>query len=259
MNKILVLFLLSFSITINAQDMTDWQIGINLDLFHFTRINPEFPYVKDKQDIPNGFGFGLTLEKNLNQHWGVKTGFEFTKQNERYYFDKNSSDNENIQSTFEYYNIPLTIQYYHPLNEKLFLIVNLGLQVSFLNYYKTVEEGNYGRRTLASDYGEYISYNNPSLSSLKYGDFRYVMHKRTLFGIIGSIGIKGFLSERISYSTSLMYEYDINSADNLLYYTPTPESAKPELVTHNLRLGMDLGLQYHFSIGNKSCKCSYKK
>ncbi len=115
--------ILSISFAGNTQDITDWQVGINLNPFFFTRINSNFPYNKDKQDLPNGFGYGLTIEKNWNDSWGVKTGFEYSKQNEKYFFDV-VGDNTSIKSSFEYYKTPITVQYYYRLKEKLFLTFN---------------------------------------------------------------------------------------------------------------------------------------
>lgn len=106
--------ILSISFAGNTQDITDWQVGINLNPFFFTRINSNFPYNKDKQDLPNGFGFGLTIEK---------TGFEYSKQNEKYFFDV-VGDNTSIKSGFKYYKTPITVQYYYRLKEKLFLTFN---------------------------------------------------------------------------------------------------------------------------------------
>lgn len=79
MKKLVIAFILSVSFAGNAQDLKKWQVGINLKPFIFSRINSSSIYEKDKQSLPNGFGYGITIEKN----WGFKTGFESTKQNEK--------------------------------------------------------------------------------------------------------------------------------------------------------------------------------
>jgi hypothetical protein len=247
------IFILFITLTSNAQDIINWQIGFNLNPFFFTRISTQTYFIKDKQDVPNGFGYGLTLEKNWNTHWGIKTGFESTKQNEKYYANEISADDTRTTLTLEYYKIPLTIQYYYPIQEKLFLTFNQGIQLSSLKYYKTVLAGNFQKQTYSSNYNEFISYQFPESTSLTYGDFEEYLHKKYLFGILGSIGLKGFLTNRNSYSTNLRYEYDLTSADLIKYFSRIPfDKEKP--ITNNFRLGLELGLQYNFSLGGcKTC------
>lgn len=247
MKIITILLLLICFLNGHSQDLKNWQIGFNLNPFIFSRINPNFSYEKDKQNLPNGFGYGLTIEKNWNEKWGLKTGFENTKQNEKYFVDEMSADNTKIKSSFQYYKFPITVQYYYPLKEKLYLTLNQGIQFSILKYFKTVQTGNYQIHTYTSNYGESIFYEHPEDNQLIYGDFEEVMHKKHLFGIIGSFGLKGFLTHNISYTTNLRYEYDFTPSDLIQYYTTTPEK------THNFRLCFELGLQYHFSFAG----CSY--
>jgi hypothetical protein len=250
MNFKKIIFLLIFITPFigSAQDLSNWQVGVNINPFIFTQFSPDFYPEKKDNKYPNGFGFGLTIEKNWNESWGFKTGFESTKQNEKYFVNDNSADNTHIKASFEYYKVPLTIQYFYPLKEKLFLTFNQGIQFSFLKYTKIVEAGNYQIKTYTSDYYEYIFYDHPENNQIYYGKDKG--HNENLFGIIGSIGVKGFLSKKISYSTNLRYEYDFTDADNFSYYKNG--NTRP---THNFRLGLELGLQYHFSLGG----CSYCK
>jgi hypothetical protein len=246
MKKLVIAFFLCFFSITNAQNLNDWQVGVNLSPFIFSRINPKFHFQKDRQNFPNGLGYGLTIEKNWNEHWGFKTGFETTKQNEKYFF--NTGNTTKIKSSFEYYKVPLTIQYYYSLNEKLFLTFNQGIQLSNLKYFKTVIKDDYQMITLSSNYVESIFFEHPEQNNQNYGYYQDNLHNKNLFGIIGSIGLKGYLTNKISYSTNLRYEFDINSSDNLPYYSATPNNTKPEGTTHNFRLGLELGLQYHFSL-----------
>jgi hypothetical protein len=246
MRKFLIVFLLGISFTGNAQDLKNWQVGLNLNPFFFTQFSPDFYPEKKDNNYPNGFGYGITIEKNWNKHWGFKTGFESTKQKEKYFVNDNSADNIHITQNFEYYKVPITIQYSYPLKEKLFLTFNQGFQFSFLKYVKIVETGDYQIRTFTSDYYEYVFFEHPEQNQLVYE--KQKGYKENLFGIIGSIGLKGFLSKKITYSTNLRYEYDFTDADNFLYFK-SGDNPKP---THNFRLGLELGLQYNFSLGGCS-------
>lgn len=42
MKKFLVAFILGISFSGNAQDITDWQVGFNLNPFIFSRINSDY-------------------------------------------------------------------------------------------------------------------------------------------------------------------------------------------------------------------------
>lgn len=254
MKKTITFLVLCFLSICNAQEVNDWQIGFNVNPFVFTRINSNFSYERGKQDIPNGFGFGLTIEKNWNEHWGIKTGFESTKQNEKYFFDWLNS-NTVTNSTFEYYKVPLTIQYYYPLREKLFLTFNQGIQYSSLKYFKTVIKDDFQMITFSSDYGESIFFENPEQNNHVSGNLQDNAHMRDLFGIIGSIGLKGFITDKITYSTNLRYEYDFSDADKIPYYYFEKNGNSK---THNFRLGLEFGLQYHFSIGDRFDKSPHK-
>tara|TARA_R110002050_G_scaffold67353_3_gene145784 strand:+ start:447 stop:1232 length:786 start_codon:yes stop_codon:yes gene_type:complete len=256
---LLFLILIATPSVCHTQELNDWQIGINMNPFFFTRINSEYQYyVKDSQDVPNGFGYGLTIEKNWNAHWGIKTGFENTKQNEKYYFDENSADNTKIKMAFEYYKFPITIQYYYPLKEKLFLTFNQGLQFSSLKYFKTIIKSTSAFKTFTSNYAEFIFYEHPENNGYNPAFNGNGLHNDFLYGIIGSIGLKGFITDKISYATNVRYEYDIKSADNNPYYSTTPGGAGPEGTTHNLRVGLEFGLQYHFLIGDRFDKRAHK-
>lgn len=247
MKKTITTFFLCFLSISNAQDINNWQVGINLNPFVFFRINPSFSNEIGKQDFPNGLGFGLTVEKNWNEHWGIKTGFESTKQNEKYFFDY-LNINTITKSNFEYYKVPLTVQYYYPLKEKLYLTFNQGIQFSILKYFKTVIKDDYQSITSSSNYGESVFFQYPEQNRQSYGDFQDNFHNKNLFGIIGSIGLKGFLSDKITYSTNLRYEYDFSDADKVPYYY-YGNSENPN--SHNFRLGLEIGLQYHFSVEDR--------
>lgn len=247
MRILIITIVILLSIQVKAQEIDDWQVGINFSPFFFTRINSKLPFDSDKQDLPNGIGFGLTIEKKWSAKWGIKTSFEFSKQNEKYFVPGHG---EKLKSTFEYYKLPITMQYHYPLSNKLFLTVNQGIQFSYLKYYKTVISSDYEIRTYSSNYADMIFFLNPE-NNVVNPNFNGINHKDFLYGIIGSVGIKGYITDKISYSTNLRYEYDLNTADDLPYYSSTLGVRKQEGTTNNFRLGLELGIQYHFSLGGQ--------
>lgn len=245
MKKGIVFFVLFIATIGNAQDISKWQVGINLNPFFFTRISPDFSPEKQNNHYPNGFGAGITLEKNWNEHWGVKTGFEWSEQTEKYAVIENSADNTKISLKFIYYKVPLCIQYSYPLKEKLFLTFNQGIQFLYLDYFKEISSGNYQIFTGTPDYYEYVFFEHPENNRYVTVDNRGKGFSQTLFGVIGSVGIKGFLSKKISYSTNIRYEFDLTDADKSPSYKTSDWAP-----THNLRIGLELGLQYHFSLSH---------
>jgi hypothetical protein len=247
--KLVIALLLGISYIGNAQKLNNWQVGINLNPFVFSRINSENKPAKDKQDFPNGFGFGLTVEKNWNEHWGIKSGIEYSSQNQKYkdYYSGNFYEGTQ-NSDFKYFKIPLTLQFSLPLNEKTFLTFNQGFQVSILNDYKTTIEDplNYG----VIENGQYETTGLGIFSGMN-SKAKDEYYKKTTFGIIGSIGYKFLLSKRFSYGVNLRYEYDLTSADNKSVYTYSYSGLNDN--TKNFRIGLELGLQYHFSLAG----CDY--
>jgi hypothetical protein len=256
MKKTIIALIMLVSFVGNAQDLEKWQVGFNLNPFIFNRINSDYEPQKAKQDILNGFGIGVTIEKNWNEHWGIKTGFEYSWQNEKYdnYWFTGNVYKTTVDADFNYYKIPITVQYYHPITEKLFLTFNQGFQVSLLSDYKTIIEDELEYLTITPDQYDFISKRSPKDSNTHY-NYGWFYKKQT-FGLIGSIGLKGFLSQKISYSTNLRYEYDLSGADtemNFFSYNENTLSTYPN--TKNFRLGLELGLQYNFSLAG----CGYCK
>ena len=249
--KLVTLFILVFSNLSSAQELTNWQVGINANPFLFYKLNTVSYFDRVKQDFPNGFGLGVTIEKNWNERWGFKTGFEITSQNEKYFVNDNSEDNTRFTTSFKYYKIPLTVQYYIPINQKLFVTINQGVQVSILKSFESIILTNSQRITYSSDYGENIFFDTPADNTITYGDFNNTFYNKNLFGAIGSVGLKGFISDRISYSSNLRYEYDFTNSDK----TPIYPNSK---TVHNFRIGLEFGLQYNFSINDRFDKSPIK-
>lgn len=255
MKKFIIPIIFLFSKITFAQDIKDWQIGLNFNPFYFTQFSPDFYPEKQGNNFPNGLGYGLTIEKNWNEHFGIKTCFEYSKQNEKFYVNESSDDNTHINQEFEYYKFPLSLSYYYPLSKNYFLTFNQGIQYSFLKYIKIVESGNYQIRTFTPDYDEYIFYQHPDRNHTDYyNPSSFGGYNRNLFGAVGSIGIKGFITEKISFSTNIRYEYDFSNAVTYGYgfLIQNPRA------THNFRIGLELGIQYHFSLEESFNKNPHK-
>jgi hypothetical protein len=243
LKKNIFLILLTTNTYVNAQDVKNWQIGLNLNPFLFSKLGNENVLSKDNQKYPNGVGFGLTIEKNWNDNWGIKSGFDYTTQKINYKISDSSENEPRVTTEYEYFKAPLSIQYYHLLNEKFYLIFSQGFQISFLNYFRTVYEDKLQRIVYSSNFGETIVFNNPENSSQSNGDCNAIFHNPQLFGILGSIGVKKYINERFSYTMLVKYEYDFTSPDKTQYYLNSKKS-------HNFRIGFEFGLQFSLKSPN---------
>lgn len=253
LKKALIIILLSVPLLGNAQSIEDWQVGINVNPFYFDRLSSYYEPTDTNQNIPNGIGFGLTIEKNWNNHWGIKTGIEFSYQNKKYddYQPLNLPYSTTLNMNFEYYNFPITIQYSKLITENLYLTFNQGIQFSILNDYKTVADNVFWTGVYTPNHFVGTRKDTMVSSSAEDSSFR-----KNQFGILGSIGVKGFLTKQLSYSSNVRYSYDFtsseNSQTNIGFYPSKNENA------NNFRLGLELGLQYHFSL--KGCaSCALQK
>ena len=161
MKKSLTILALCLYSIMNAQDLTDWQVGINLNPFIFSRIANNVISDKNNNNLPNGFGFGLTLEKNWNDNWGIKTGLEFSTQTQKYSFDCPCDNDFESKVKYTYYKTPIAIQYQFPVSSESYLNFNQGLQVSFLNDYQYIREDNYQKFVTTNEYYQSFFYANP--------------------------------------------------------------------------------------------------
>jgi hypothetical protein len=249
MRKIFIALLMLPTLLANAQKSSDFEVGFNLYVFEFLRKNNDTLYKEDKQNIPNGYSIGFTLEKNWNEKWGIKIGLDYSSQNEVHYM--RSIEAYGVRTRFNYYKVPLSVQFFHKLNSKMHLSVNQGIQISLLKYFKTVITNYHVVTTITPTYIEQLN------TQLQSNYFAYEdnnnLYKKMLFGIVGSAGIKGILSNKLSYSANIRYEYDI-TLDKIIYIYYDPIHSN--LMTHNFRIGIELGLQYKIPKGKKSkAKC----
>ena len=252
MKKIFIALLLLPTLLANAQKSSDFEVGFNLYVFEFLRKDNGALYKGGKQNIPNGYSIGLTLEKNWNEKWGIKAGFDYSTQNEIHYLQQIGS--EKIQTKYNYYKLPLSIQFFHKLNPKMYLAINQGMQISLLGYFETVSTSNISDviTTITPTYAESKSNTHPEWNYFSYED-RSSSHRKMLLGIVGSAGIKGILSNKLSYSANIRYEYDITSDKNTYAYSSIYGGL---ISSHNFRIGVELGLQYKIPKSKKSkAKC----
>lgn len=221
----------------NAQSGDPWQIGLNASPFYFGRYNDKVNKEIDKQDLPNGYLFGLSAEKNFSSNWGIKTGLEYSFQNRKdiQYFPVMSGST--VSADFEYLKLPVMLQYSRKISSmrNLFLILNQGAQVSRLtNYYSILD-----------DYLQTVIYS--SGERRLYGKETGVVDirpnqpfRKYVYGVVGSIGLKKNFSSNFSYSLHMRYEFDITDADKELFHSSMSH-------THNYRLGLLLGIHYHLN------------
>lgn len=248
MKKIFIALLLIPALLVNAQKSSDLEVGFNLYVFEFLRKNNDTLYKEDKQNIPNGYSIGVTLEKNWNEKWGIKIGLDYSNQNEVHYM--RSIEAYGVHTKFNYCKVPLSVQFFHKLNPKMYLSVNQGMQVSLLRYFKTVITNYHVITTITPTYTEQL---NMQLQWYFAYEDNSILYKKMLFGIVGSAGIKGILSNKLSYSANIRYEYDI-VLDKIIYIYYDPIHSN--LMTHNFRIGIELGLQYKIPKSKKSkAKC----
>lgn len=248
MKKLVITLILCFPFLGVAQNLSDWQIGININPSIFHRFYDKKPFEYAKQNYPNGLGFGLTVEKNWNERWGIKTGVEYTSQNIKYdNYNSPSNFPDDVNENFNFVKTPLTLQYNIPLKGNLFITFNQGMLLSFLTNYKSVAiNPNFQSRTFTPNYFEFISYLDNSISNNVNWEYIY---SKLNYGLIGSCGLKGFITEKLSYSTNIRYEYDFTNSNNK--YTPfesrnfiDPNAAVQQV--RNFNIGLEFGIQYHF-------------
>ena len=110
MKKILGLTLLILSPLIsNSQTIENWQLGLDISAFNFGRSNPTARYEKANQGFLNGVSFGVTIEKNWNPKWGLKSEVEYSFQNRKDVLKHNHRSK--LDMDFDYLKFPVTLQY----------------------------------------------------------------------------------------------------------------------------------------------------
>ena len=231
MRIIFLVIILGIVLTGNTQNLSQWQIGLNVNPFLFNRIEKSNILKNGKQNFPNGFGFGLTLEKNWNEKFGIKTGVEYCTQNQLYIFKYNPIQqvgNNKIDATVSYFRIPVSLQYSKQLNDVYFITIGQGIQYSMLINFKVLE-----------------GFENDSNLARRPDE----VYKNNLIGSISTIGIKRLLSERFFISLSVRYEIDFTKADNTFIHSFKDINFGTEL-GRNSRIGLEFGIQYHFSLDN---------
>lgn len=243
MKKLLKTLILCFPLVGVAQDFSRWQIGLNFNPYNFSRQNEVFSAYKDKTNLINGIGFGITLEKQFGI-LGLKTGIEYTFENSNHTLTFQLPVNDTkIKSSFNFIKMPLLCQYYIGINENLTISLSQGIQLLYLNNYKTImDNGDFNYWVYENNTVTYTSVYNGQLPII-YSDAS--IHKKFNIGLKGAAGIKYFVTDNISISNNLMYEYDLSNSDDWPSYPFISSNNKTNDIRH-LRLGLELGIQYHY-------------
>lgn len=248
MKTLLICFTLLISIYFNAQSLDDWQIGVNANPFIFQRFRPSELPVRLKQDFPNGFATGITIEKSLSEKWSIESGVNLSWQNDRYTAPYGGTDvfPMLVIYHFQYYKIPLKVNYYIPLKNNFYFNINQGFQLSLLSKYIINYEDNQQIGVYENDLYIFESKINGIHNEF---NINWMFKKNTL-GLTGGFGLKKIINTRYSFSTNIKYEYDFtNSQISDLDPTWGNESK-------NFRIGLDLGIQYHFNLkNNRQSRC----
>lgn len=248
MKKLFLNLFLFASLITNAQNKSGFKVGVNLYPHQFFKINTTaVNYVRDQQQLPNGISLGVSISKEWNNKWGIQTGFDYSYQNEKTYVNT-LSYSRLMNYDFTYHKIPLSVVFFHQLKSKTYLSFTQGVQFSWLKYFKGVHV-NYDLITTITPSGnDMYSDIQPDLVGFFPVD-NWKLHGRELFGVVGAMGIKGDLWAKTTYSANLRYEYDISSADKVAYYYAG--SFKRDIKSHNLRIGIELGIQYMITVKRK--------
>jgi opacity protein-like surface antigen len=291
---ILLCLFLSYSFVGIAQSDTTWQIGVvtapsfywkyNSFEFHTNGMNPISP------DFPNSFIWGITLQKPLTERWNFKTGVEYSTQSQKFIGSTGASgtptDNGEIIYTYtfnadhsldiSYLSIPLQFSYQIPIGtkEKWSFFTAQGLQISILtNYYGeskgyTLDPWTRERISLA---GVIVQKPNEiyNASYPDYDDKTYYFtdtpaYRKFVLGYSSSYGFQRKLGERFTASLAVRFDFDFTNSDNvngILNYNTTglptwddDFSKDNRPVSHNIRLGVELGVRYSFGFKKRKPK-----
>ena len=110
--------------------------------------------------------------------------------------------------------------------------------LSFLMNYKTINENQtYFKNLFTPNNLEIFIYDPPFYNNIEWN---YLYNKINL-GLTGSFGIKGFISDKLSYSSNIRYDYDLSNSGSFFNMNDQPVQK-----VNNLNIGLDLGIQFHY-------------
>ncbi len=291
---ILLCLFLSYSFFSVAQRDTTWQVGVITAPSLYWKYNSfEFNTNGMKAispDFPNSFIWGITLQKPLTDRWNFKTGIEYSTQSQKFIGSSGSSESTdtgiitysyNADHTLDigYLSIPLQFSYQIPIGtrEKWSFFTAQGLQISILtNYYGKSE--NYFLEPWTRERIELagiivykpnevytLSYYSNFDDKLRFFDDNTSAYRRFVLGYSSSYGFQRKLGERFTTSLAVRFDFDFTNSDNvngMLNYNTTglPSFDKTDFskesrpVSHNIRLGLGLGVRYSFGFKKRKPK-----
>lgn len=259
----------SFNLAKAQGDNQEWQFGANFMPFLYWKKNSfldNHPHIKiQPTNKINGVYGGVFIEKYFNENLGIKVAVNYSKQrydvrsmiiskdNEGNWDLNNPTNYYNLktENNFNYFLIPMTLQYAFPLNKNktFFTVVGAGPQVSIfskfnVHKYLVDREGNFESLSSASNITGIDAY------------------RKILFGGTAYTGVKFRISDTFNGFANVKYDYDFSNASKgnissistnpneygqLELTDPTlPYSAVNASKSHNMRLGIEFGLVYDF-------------
>ncbi len=267
-----VLFLV-LSLTINSfyaqGDNQEWQFGTNFMPFLFWKKNSfldNHPHIQiQPTNKINGISGGLFVEKYFNENLGVKVALNYSKQRYDVKSMIISKDNNGnwwledptnyfrivSENNFNYFIVPITLQYAIPLNKDktFFSIIGAGPQISVFSKFN-VNKYSVDRNGVYDSSG--ANYNITGINA----------YRKILFGGTAYAGLKFKISETFNGFVNMKYDYDFSNASkgnitsefNNTYEYGQLEPTDPTLPfstvnaskSHNMRLGIEFGLVYDF-------------
>jgi len=283
---ILLCLFLSYSFFSIAQRDTTWQVGVvtapsiywkyNSFEFNTNGMRPISP------DFPNSFIWGITLQKPLTDRWNFKTGLEYSIQSQKFIGSggANSTPNDEGELIYDYafnadhnldisyLSIPLQFSYQIPIGikEKWSFFTAQGVPVSILtNYYGeskdyklTVDRERIRlERIIIYKPNEVYDSSYPDFDKRTYYFTDTPAYRKFVLGYSSSYGFQRKLGERFTASLATRFDFDFTNSDNvngMLNYNTTglpsfddtdfSKDSRP--VSHNIRIGLELGVRYSF-------------
>lgn len=270
MKKLLTFLLFSiFILNINAQgENQEIQFGVDFMPSLNWKKNSfldKSSHIKVEPADINGIYGGLFVEKYINENLGFKIAINYgqqksevqsklvAKENGVFVIDeKNMYFQVRSKNTFEYFIIPITAQYAIPLDSqnKIWGLIGAGPQISLFSKFEVIKDGINRDGSFSNTLG---SYNSSNFDSYK---------KLLISGTFYS-GIKFKISDAFNAFTNLKFDYDFNNASKANWINnktnpneygqleltdPTlPYSSVNASKFHNMRLGLEFGVEYDFN------------
>lgn len=271
MRKLLIYTIVfwSFNIAKAQGDNQEWQFGANFMPFLYWKKNSfldNHPHIQiQPTNKINGVYGGVFVEKYFNENLGIKVAVNYSKQRYDVKSMIISKDNNGdwwlddptnyfriiSENNFNYFILPITIQYALPINKDktFFTIIGAGSQISVFSKFN-VNKYSVDRNGIYESNG--ANYNITGIDA----------YRKILIGGTVYTGVKFKISETFNGFANVKYDYDFSNAskgnitsefNNTYEYgqleitDPTlPYSAVNASKSHNVRLGIEFGVVYDF-------------